>query len=492
VGSFQAINPTLAEPLPQHYPVSSQADAMAALEAASNAADILWTTPGAKIADFLEQYANLIEEHRDSLVDLAHLETGLAKEPRLNSNELPRTINQLRQAAEAARTASWQRPIIDETLNIHSHFAPLGGAVVVLGPNNFPFAFNSIAGGDFAAAIAAGNPVIAKANTGHPGTTKRFAELVLQAVQATGLPKATVQLLYRTPSEVGLELVAHPLVGATGFTGSKNAGLKLKEAADRVGKPIYLEMSSINPVYVLPGALQEKSEAIAQDFFTSCTLGAGQFCTSPGLVVLLGSQATEDFIASAVQQFQDAQAGVLLGESGLTGLEQAVTILVQHGATLLTGGKALSKPGFRFENTLLRVTGEQFLANPEQLQTEAFGPVALFVIAKDTDELIAITQHLEGNLTGSIYSHSQGHDDALYNRLEPVLRRKVGRLLNDKMPTGVAVSPAMNHGGPFPATGHPGFTAVGMPVSIQRFAVLYCYDNVRLGRLPSVLREAGK
>ena len=152
----------------------------------------------------------------------------------------------------------------------------------MFGPNNFPFAFNSVAGGDFVAAIAAGNPVIGKANTGHPGTSKLLAELALEAARAAGLPPGMVQLLYRTPPDVGFVLVSDPHVAATGFTGSKNAGLKLKAAADRAGKPIYLEMSSTNPVFVLPRALDERGAAIAKELYDSCAMGAGQFCTRPG------------------------------------------------------------------------------------------------------------------------------------------------------------------------------------------------------------------
>src|SRR5262249_25361132 len=157
------------------------------------------------------------------------------------------------------------------------------------GPNNFPFAFNSVAGGDFVAAIAAGNPVIAKANTSHPGTSRLLAEAAFDAAKSSGLPPAMGQMLYRVSGENGLELVSHPKVSATAFTGSRHAGMKLKEAADRANKPIYLEMSSINPVFVLPGTLEERLEAMASEFVTSCLMGTGQFCTNPGLVVLLDS-----------------------------------------------------------------------------------------------------------------------------------------------------------------------------------------------------------
>jgi NADP-dependent aldehyde dehydrogenase len=488
VGAFQAENPTTSELLPEQYPVSSRAEVLAAIEAGSAAAEALRTTNGATIARFLELFAAAIEERRDDLVALAHAESALPKTPRLQDVELPRTTDQLRQAAQAARDGAWRRPIRDEARGIYSIFAPLGGPVVVMGPNNFPFAFNSAAGGDFAAAIAAHNPVIAKANTGHPGTTRLLAELAQAAAQEAGLHPATIQLIYRTPRDVGLELVSHPLIGATGFTGSRAAGLQLKAAADRAGKPIYLEMSSVNPVVLLEGALQQRGDAIAAEFFGSCTLGAGQFCTNPGFVIVPESATGDAFVAAAVAQFNAATPGVLLGRGGREGLVEAVAALRGAGAELLCGGGVVQGPSVRFANTLLQVNGAQFLAQPHALQTEAFGPVALLVRSRDTAQTVAILRALEGNLTGTIYAADDGSDDEAYATVEPPLRQRVGRLLNNKMPTGVAVSPAMNHGGPFPSTGHPGFTAVGIPTSIVRFAALHSYDNVPPARRPPELR----
>jgi NADP-dependent aldehyde dehydrogenase len=403
--------------------------------------------------------------------------------------ELPRTINQLHQASSAALNRSWCRASIDTKTNIRSKYGSLGGPVAVFSPNNFPFAFNSIAGGDFAAAIAAGNPVMAKANPGHPGTTKIFAEAAFKAVQTTGLPKATVQLLYHFQPEDGLKLVAHPLVGATAFTGSRTAGLHLKEAADRAGKLIYLEMSSVNPVFILPGAVKERPDEIAKELFHSCTLGSGQFCTNPGLVVLLENESAEAFLQEVSRLFQSVPAGVLLNAQILKDIAAAIECLQEHGAEIVTGGKKINTTGCCFSNTLLRVSGETFGKHAKALQTEAFGPVSLFVFAGDETQIVEIAALLEGNLTGSIYSHSKDEDNPLYERIEPVLRKKVGRLLNDKMPTGVAVSPAMHHGGPYPATGHPGFTAVGIPTSLLRFAAFQCYDNVRQDRLPVELQD---
>ena len=488
VATFSTTNPMTKQPLQQTYPISSWSEVEETLVAGAEAAAALREVAPAALADFLDAFAEGIEARTDAIAALAHLETGLALEPRLRSVELPRTTDQLRQAAAATRERSWCNATIDTARNIRSMHGPLGGPVVVFGPNNFPFAFNSVSGGDAAAALAAGNPVIAKANTGHPGTTRLLTEAAFEAVEATGMPTALVQLLYRTSHADGARLVSHPLVGATGFTGSRSAGLQLKAAADAAGKPIYLEMSSVNPVFILPGALEERLEPIADELFASCSLGTGQFCTKPGLTLLLASQRSEAFLEAVATRFE-APAGVLLGRSGLRTIGAAVAQLQEAGATLVVGGEEVAGPSYRYANTLLRVSGEAFLSQPEALQTEAFGVVSLVVLAEDLSQLQEIARQLEGNLTGSFYTHTGGADDALYDQLAPIVRQKVGRLLNDKMPTGVAVSPAMNHGGPYPATGHPGFTAVGIPASMLRFGALHCYDNVRHHRLPTELQD---
>ncbi len=487
-GTFRAENPATCEPLADSYPVSSWRDCDAALDAAVVAADRLRGMSGAQIGRFLDRAAERIDAGRDAIVRLAHLETALPISPRLADVELPRTTNQLRQAVAAARDGSWALPTIDVKANIRSCFEPIG-PVCVFGPNNFPLAFNGICGGDFAAAIAAGNPVIAKGHPSHPGTTRLLAEEVRAAADETGMPTGTVQLLYRLGRDEGRRLVADPRLGATGFTGSRRAGLQLKAAADAAGKPIYLEMSSINPVVILPHALEERSAEIVDQFVGSCLAGAGQFCTNPGLVILLAGAKSESFVNAVAERFRAAPAGTLLSGGVASTLAASVDILRSGGAEIVVGGTIGGGNGHSFANTLLRVSGRQFLANAATMQTEAFGNASLFVLAADVREASRIIASLEGNLTGSIYSDSAGHDDSAYTELATRLRPRVGRLLGDKMPTGVAVSPAMNHGGPFPATGHPGFTAVGIPAALRRFALLACYDNVRHHRLPPLLAD---
>jgi NADP-dependent aldehyde dehydrogenase len=484
---FEPENPATGEKLGREFPVSRWSDCDRALTAAVEAAHALEQVAPEKIAAFLESYAQELDANAAAIAQAAHEETALPVSPRLKDVELPRTTDQLRQAAAAARDGAWRRATIDRARNIRSCYAPIG-PVVVFGPNNFPFAFNGVSGGDFAAAIAAGNPVIAKAHPLHAYTSQLVAEAAARALKGSGLPAATVQMIYKVNHENGERLVSDPRIGAAGFTGSKGAGLKLKHAAETAGKPIYLEMSSLNPVIFLPEGLKANTQKWAQDLAGSCTAGSGQFCTRPNLTLLIAGETTEAFLQELTAAFNSREPHALLSSTTRDQLDESIQALQGAGATLLTGGRKLPGNGYRYASTLLRVSGKAFLAQPEELQREAFGNEVMAIVAADEAELLQVLEHLEGNLTGSVYSAPSDADDALYARLAPVLRRKVGRLLNDKMPTGVAVSPAMNHGGPFPATGHPGFTAVGLPASIARFTALHCYDNVREARLPAFLR----
>lgn len=484
-GGFRAEDPSRAEAIGPTFPISGVADIEAAMHAAVDAASALSITPPARIADFLEAYAAAIDADADRLVALAHAETALPAEPRLRSVELPRTSNQLRLAAQAVRDFAWTDPVIDTKGGLRAHRAPLNKPVLVFGPNNFPFAFNAIAGSDFASAIAARNPVIAKAHPSHPATSQHLAQLAHDALLKTGLPAATVQMLYHFDNALGLAWAGDARLGAIGFTGSRAGGLALKAAADKAGVPIYAELSSVNPVFLLPGALTERNDALAQEFFGSCTMGSGQFCTNPGIVVVPSGEHGDAFVAAATRLFAEAEPKVLFSRGVQQNLVRAVTDLRDAGAQRLAGGDA--GEGYRFQPTLLSVSGDAFVAHSQALQTEAFGPVSLMVRATDTSTMQRIAASFEGNLTGTIYRANDGSDDAAWHALAPTLLTKVGRLIANKMPTGVAVSAAMNHGGPYPSTSHAGFTAVGMPASIRRFTVLQSYDNVPESLLPTEL-----
>lgn len=486
--SFRAVNPTDEEMLPGVFPVSPWSEISEAIGAAAAVSRETRDWPGSRFADFLDVYAQQIEVLAELLVEAAHAETGLPRSPRLKDVELPRTLGQLRQAATAARTDSWRCPVIDTANGIRAMYGPIG-PVVVFGPNNFPFAFNSIAGGDFAAAIAAGNPVIAKGHSSHPETTRIFAEAALIAIRETNMPPALVQLIYRTSHADGYRLVSDHRIGASGYTGARHTGLKLKTAADAAGKPIYLELSSINPVFILVHALRERATALAEEFSTSCLMGTGQFCTNPGVVVIPAGAEGQAFLGAVAERFAKAPVGTMLTEGVQRSFAEGVRTLIDAGAALVTGGQPGGGRGISFQNTLLKVSGSAFVKNPAIFQTEAFGNGSLFVLADSVEQMAQIAESLEGNLTGSLYTATTGQDDADYVPIAAALRTRVGRLLNDKMPTGVAVSPAMNHGGPYPATGHPGFTSVGIPAAITRFAMLQCFDNVRPARLPAVLQN---
>lgn len=488
-GELRAHDPATGQPIGPAYPVSGRREVEEAVAAAAAVAEECSATDPERIAAFLDGYAAGIESQADALAELAHAETGLPVSPRLRDVEIPRTTGQLRQAARAVRESSWAHPVVDTAAGLRSMFGPLGKPVAVFGPNNFPFAFNSVAGSDFACAIAARNPVIAKVHPLHPGTSERLGRIAHAAALAAGLPAAAIQLLYRVDPSCSHLLVGQGAIGGVGFTGGRAGGLALKAQADAAGVPFYAEMSSINPVFLLQGALEERGTALAQEFFVSCTMGSGQFCTNPGLLVVPRGVAGDAFLAECARTFDQAPAQVLFSEGGKRQLGAAVAELLAAGAKRIAGSEDPDRPGWWVQPKLLAVEGARFLADPESLQAEAFGPVSLVVRSADTAQSLAIARAFEGNLTATLYRAAAGRDDASAEALIPVLRPRVGRLIVDKMPTGVAVSPAQNHGGPYPATSHPGFTSVGMPGAIRRFAGLHSYDNLPDALLPPILRD---
>jgi NADP-dependent aldehyde dehydrogenase len=485
---LSAIDPSTNTARAMRFPVSPWPEVETALTAAHAAWVTVRSWSGQRFAKFLNHYADLIEKAIPELAALANLETGLPITPRLKDGEVPRTINQLRLAAKSAESGTWRNPVIDTTNQLRSMLEPIG-PILIFGPNNFPFAYNSISGGDFAAAVAAGNPVIAKAHHSHPEITLELAKLAHTASVATDMPPGFIQLLYHMDAEHGIEMVKHPAIAGVGYTGSRFAGLKIKAAADVSGKPSYLEMSSVNPVVILPGTLAERFDATVDEFCSSCLMAAGQFCTNPGFVLLFDQPESARFIKAVADKFAASTPGTMLSPGVRDNFEKQLSGLLSAGAEIVTGGKPLSETRIAFQNTLLKATGDQFLKSPEGLQGEAFGNGSIFILVKDEAQLLQILDQMEGNLTGCIYSAKNGADDVAYGPVAERLRKKVGRLLNDKMPTGVAVSPAMNHGGPYPATGHAVFSAVGVPVSLYRFSMLCSYDSVREARLPAILQN---
>ncbi|MCX7555888.1 aldehyde dehydrogenase family protein [Xanthomonadaceae bacterium JHOS43] len=486
--TFRAFDPDTGEACGDAFPVATEAEIEDAVRAAVAAAPALAAAAPETVAAFLERYADGIEREAGAIIALAHRETALPSVPRLSDNELPRTVCQLRQAAVAARERSWTQPVIDTRNGLRSSLGPLCKPVVVFGPNNFPLAYNAIAGSDFACAIAARSPVIAKVHPCHPGTSRALAKIALQAARDTGLPDGSVQMLYQLDQDAGLALCGDARIGAIGFTGSRAAGLALKAAADRAGIPFFGELSAVNPVVLLPGALAARGDDLAEEFLGSCLAGSGQMCTNPGVVIVPQGAAGDAFVAAAGTRFAAAAPVVVLSEAVLAGLEQGVQTLVGAGARVVAGEARRVAPGFRFTPTLLDVSADVFLQAPRALQTEAFGPVSLIVRSGNEAATFAIVGELDGSLTGSIHADAAEADVA--ERLAARLRPRVGRLNFNRMPTGVIVSPAMNHGGPYPSSTAPGFSAVGMPGAIRRFAQLQCYDRAPDGWLPAELTDA--
>ena len=493
VDSFRAIDPTSGAASAELWPVSGWSDVEAALVAATAAAAELSRMPAAAIAGFLDRYADRLAAVGTELVAVAHAQTGLAMKPRLAEVELPRTLDQLRQAAAAAREGTWRMAMIDAPKNIRSAAFGLG-PVVVLPPANFPLAYGAVTGGDFAAAIAAGNPVIAKAHPGHPSVSCLAAREAVHALRDTGLPVAAVQLLHGLTSDVGQRLVTDPRVGATGFTGSQETGKKLFAAASAAGRVIWVEMGSINPVVLLPGALADRGLEIAGELTASVTGSAGQFCTKPGLVFLLDDAAGQALATATAERFQAIGGQVLLGTLGRERLVAAIDRLQAAGARRLAGDAA-GDDGFanqgpcRHRPTLLEVTAAELVARPEALLVEAFGNATMLVRCAGLADLLQAVACVPGSLGASIYAAQDGRDDAAFEAVAAVLVPRAGRIVENRMPTGLAVVPSMQHGGPWPSAGPPFFSAVGMPWTLLRFARRICFDGWTQERLPECLRN---
>ena len=492
---FRAINPaTLDKPEPDFHE-ASEAEVDRALHAAAAAGPFLRAMSGGDRARFLETIADKIEGIGDPLLDRANLETGLPM-ARLQG-ERARTCGQLRLFAQVAREGSWVDARIDPALperkplprvDHRRMLIPLG-PVVVFGSSNFPFAF-SVAGGDTAAAFAAGCSVVVKAHRAHPGTAEMVGAAVVEAAAACGLPPGVFSLIHGGGATIGMTMVKHPATAAVGFTGSHAAGRALFDAAAarRWPIPVFAEMSSLNPVILLPGALAERGAQIAQGLLGSFTLGVGQFCTKPGLVFAVRSPDTDAFLKALEEGVAAAACGVMLTpgirDAFVANHEQITSVpevdILARGGTAADPGKTQGQPSVGV------TTARQFIKE-HVLSTEAFGPFTLIVLAEDAAELAACVNALEGQLTASL--HGTPADLEAARPLLARLEQKAGRLIINGFPTGVEVCPAMNHGGPYPATTDVRFTSVGT-ASMLRFARPVCYQNVPETLLPPELQSA--
>jgi alpha-ketoglutaric semialdehyde dehydrogenase len=439
---------------------------------------------------FLEAIAVEINSIRKELVAAAMKETHLPQ-PRLNG-EIDRTINQINLFVNLLKEGSWVNAIIDRANSqrqplpkphICQMLRPLG-ITAVFGASNFPFAF-SVAGGDTISALAAGCPVVYKAHFGHPVTSELVGNCIAQAAQKMGMPDGVFSLIQGKTTKSGKALVTHPLIKAVGFTGSLAGGKALFDLAVKRDEPIpvYAEMGSVNPVFLLPGMLKDDAVGIAKSLVASNTAGVGQFCTNPGIILLVKGAEADMFLSQYTASITEASGGSMLTDSiynayckGISQLESSPS-LTSIG-TGINANNAATPQAFK-------VSGTDFLKD-KTLFEEHFGPLALHVIADDINQLFEIAQQIPGQLTTSIWANQ--NDVAEFKELFDILEEKAGRLMINNVPTGVEVTHAMQHGGPYPATTDSRSTSVGSQ-AIYRFVRPVCYQNFPQQLLPAELQD---
>lgn len=489
-----AINPATGERLEPGFPAGSADDVARAAELARAAFDPYRAAPLETRAQFLESIAEGILALGDALIERTHLETGLPV-ARLQG-ERGRTVGQLRLFARVVRDGYFLDATIDPAqpertplprADLRLANVPLG-PVAVFGASNFPLAF-SVAGGDTASALASGCPVIVKAHNAHPGASEMVGRVIQAAVAKHGLPEGTFSLLFGAGSDIGTALVTHPAITAVGFTGSRRGGLALVAAANArpVPIPVYAEMSSINPVFLMPAALEARAEAIARGFVDSLAMGVGQFCTNPGLVIGVEGPALERFRQAAAQAVEAKGAATMLTPGIFSAYQEGADALAKHASVATLGRGEASKPAANAAGAVVFGTqADRFLASHE-LEAEVFGPASLVVACQDVAQMTAVAEHLEGQLTATLFVDDADVADA--QALLPVLERKAGRILANGYPTGVEVSHAMVHGGPFPATSNAASTSVGA-TAIRRFLRPVCYQDLPDALLPEGVKRA--
>jgi NADP-dependent aldehyde dehydrogenase len=491
-GCFQAIDPSDSSKLAPIFCSATPSEVETALELASEAFASYAQASGKAKAAFLRRIADGLDAAKDELAERAHLETALPI-PRL-AGEVGRTSGQLRLFAGVVEEGSWVNARIDKPLpdrqplarpDLRSMLRPLG-PVVVFGASNFPLAF-SVAGGDSASALAAGCPVIVKAHPAHPGTSEIVGTIIADAIAAEGLSPGVFSLVFDAGIEAGTALVKNPLVKAVAFTGSLRAGRALMDLAATRPDPIpcFTEMSSGNPVFVLPGALRKGPGALAAGLFGSFTLGAGQFCTKPGVVLYPKSAEATAFVEELGKLVDEAQPYTMLTpgiarEYGRATQERATKVEVEA-----TAARSNPEHCCRVNAQLFTAKLDEFVAEPE-LADEIFGPDTLLVRCDGTQDYLKAARALDGHLTATIFGDE---DDLATNReLVQILEQKAGRLIFNGFPTGVEVCHAMVHGGPYPSSSDSRFTSVGS-LAIYRFARPVCFQGFPQALLPAELQD---
>jgi alpha-ketoglutaric semialdehyde dehydrogenase len=491
---FTAINPTTGQPLAPNFYSAPVAEVDRAALLAAKAFESYRLLSGKEKAAFLREIAKGIEGIAEALVIRVNQEAGLA-EGRVRS-ETARTVFQLRLFADLVEEGSWARARLDRgdvnrkpapKPDLRSMWRALG-PVVVFGASNFPLAY-SVAGGDTASALAAGNPVIVKAHAAHPGTSELVGEVIRTAARTCNMPEGVFSLLFDAGTEVGTALVKHPLVRAVGFTGSQRGGRALMDLAAGRPEPIpvYAEMGSTNPVFLLPGALAARGEQISEGLHGSVTLGAGQFCTKPGLVFLQAGEEAKGFAKSLGRRISETPSQVMLTPHiKATYTEHLAARAIQSSVSMSAQGKAApGETGVRGAPTLFSVSGDDYLHKP-RLEEEVFGPATMLVTCGNREEMLRIARGLHGHLTATVH----GTDDDLrdFKDLIEILEQKAGRLVFNGFPTGVEVGNAIVHGGPYPATSDGQSTSVGTQ-AIYRFTRPVCYQSFPSAALPDELKD---
>jgi NADP-dependent aldehyde dehydrogenase len=492
--TFSAHNPATGAQLEPLFHEAGDAEVAQAMEASAAAFADYRTRSAAERATFLDRIATEIEALGDALIERAQAETGLPA-ARI-TGERGRTCGQLRLFAQVVREGSWVDARIDTALpkrepaprpDIRRMLKPIG-PVVVFGSSNFPLAF-STSGGDTASAFAAGCTVVVKAHRAHPGTGELVAGAITRAVAACGLHPGTFSMLHGNGATLGMALTRHPATAAVGFTGSRAAGRALFDAAAAREHPIpvFAEMSSLNPVFLLPEAMATRGDAIAQGLYASFTLGVGQFCTKPGLVFALRGADTDRFIATLSKQVESAPAGTMLSGDIRKSFEanRASVMAAPCVAPLASASVVPDAARTQASATVGLTDARAFLRTPE-LATEAFGPFALVILADDMAEMQACARALEGQLTATL--HGTDADLIAAAALIDAAEQCAGRLIVNSFPTGVEVCAAMNHGGPYPATSDVRFTSVGT-AAMLRFARPVCYQGFPGALLPPELQD---
>ncbi|MBO9732290.1 MAG: aldehyde dehydrogenase (NADP(+)) [Chitinophaga sp.] len=489
---LRAYNPVSNTALPETFTIATAAEVNLAVDKATAAFQVYRLSSPEERAVFLETIAAEILGLGDVLLERAVAESGLPL-GRITGERM-RTVSQLKLFASVLREGSWVEAVIDPAqpdrtplprADIRKMLVPLG-PVLVFPASNFPLAF-STAGGDTASALAAGNPVIVKAHESHPGTNELVALAIQKAAKQCGMPDGVFSSLSGTGPAIGQQLVKHHGIKAIGFTGSFKVGTAIFDAVTQRPEPIpvYAEMSSINPVLLLPAKLAAAADSVAKQYAQSITLGAGQFCTNPGLLIALADEATTQF-ATTLQQELSAIPAITMLNPGICYhyYENREQLSRRKGVETLYAGGA-EREATKGSPALYRVSAQHFISNTE-LQQEVFGPTSLLVVCNNEAELQAVIAQLHGQLTGTIMAEDA--DLTRFSGAITALSEKVGRIILNNVPTGVEVCYAMQHGGPFPATTDIRSTSVGAS-AIVRFARPLCYQDWPAHLLPAALKD---